>query len=856
MSAVDLDHALRSASVMYADDSSVEHSGYYSCLFSLGAVEVASAFPASIACTGLTTGVVSLSFTLDLRASNCFFRDYTDLTPLRTPVFIALADSTAGPVVACSTTTLLCPTAPSGFLTGYYTPSFSRNLVGVSHLHNLGVVTTFPLVEPAAYYTVGVTGAPLATFHREPGSGLYSLHTGSHHSGQVRSGQVAAVSCDCRSLTHPSVLWHHRLGHPSFLRLSRMVRHRLVSLLPESLAPLPRSPAPLCTPCIEGWQRAAPHFSSFPPTTAPLQTLHLDVWGPFSVLGPRQERYLLIVEDDFSRYTTVFPLRRKAGMPTVLEPWLLARGGAQGLCGLRLHSDRCVRYTAHQLNLWPGDARPRVVPFSLWTGSSGVAADFRVWGSLAHVRAPGVNKLSPRTRACIFLGFPLDASGWVFYDPITYQLFASLDIMFDESVCYYRSRPHQGTEVFSPPLFLTLEPPPVAPGPVPVVPGGAGGAVAEGEGTGAAGAGGVGFGDARGVGVEVTPMEDMAASSQRPRPASPPGFPSVPQFPPRSSLRPVAAELGVVPAGGTGGPRGVSGGSVGSGGVGVGGTSNGTAAAAAAGAVSVAAVGESRGGFTAVVGESRGGVTTAAVGAVTAAAGESRGGVTSAAVGAGAFAAGERRGGVTAAPQEGRAGVPPAAEGAVTDTIGESRGVTAAAGEGSAGVLVAAAGAVAAAAGEGRGRATRAAAGAGTIAVGTRGGGAAATTHRSPLSRAVSPEPCRSRYRADGPFHLILRSRVPPPPVLPQPPDLSLTVLHDPLSDYLRASRPLVSRVLSALVTLPTTPLSSVSPLVTTVAGFASSHRIDYVAHLLSGAARTPSSGGAPVFPLDVIEDR
>ncbi|CAI5504785.1 unnamed protein product, partial [Closterium sp. Naga37s-1] len=84
----------------------------------------------------------------------------------------------------------------------------------------------------------------------------------------------------------------------------------------------------------------------------------------------------------------------------------------------------------------------------------------------------------------------------------------------------------------------------------------------------------------------------------------------------------------------------------------------------------------------------------------------------------------------------------------------------------------------------------------------------------------------------------------------------SLTVLHDPLSDYLRASRPVVSRVLSALVTHPTAPLSSVSALVTTVSGFASSHRLDYAAHLVSGPARSPSSGGAPVFPLEVVEDR
>ncbi|CAI7764848.1 unnamed protein product, partial [Closterium sp. NIES-54] len=117
MNAVDLDHAVRPASVMYADDSSAAYSGYCSCLSGLGAVEAASDFPASVACTGSTTGTASLSFPLDSGASSCFFRDCTDLTPLRTPVSIALADSTAGPVVAHSTTTLPCPAAPSGFLT-------------------------------------------------------------------------------------------------------------------------------------------------------------------------------------------------------------------------------------------------------------------------------------------------------------------------------------------------------------------------------------------------------------------------------------------------------------------------------------------------------------------------------------------------------------------------------------------------------------------------------------------------------------------------------------------------------------------------------------------------------------------
>ncbi|CAI7787739.1 unnamed protein product [Closterium sp. NIES-53] len=229
---------------------------------------------------------------------------------------------------------------------------------------------------------------------------------------------------------------------------------------------------------------------------APFQTLHLDVWGPSPICGPRQEHYFLIVVDDYSRYASVLPLRRKADVPTVLEPW----------------QNGVVRYAAHQVNLWPSDERPRVMPVSFWTGSPGVAADYHVWGSLAHVRAPGANNLSPRIRAYIFLGFPLDTSGWQFYDPVT-----SLS-----------------SETFSPPLFLTTEPPPVA---------------------------------------------SVVPSPSRPAPSEVQMWrvcvqgllePVVPArgFPPRSPLRPVAAEPGGVLVRGTGVPGGVVRGGSGSGGAG------------------------------------------------------------------------------------------------------------------------------------------------------------------------------------------------------------------------------------------------------------------------------------------------
>ncbi|CAI5464417.1 unnamed protein product [Closterium sp. Yama58-4] len=129
----------------------------------------------------------------------------------------------------------------------------------------------------------------------------------------------------------------------------------LVSGLPRSLPALPPSPAPPCIPCVEGRQRAAPHSSSFPPTEAPLQTLHLDVWGPARVQGQGHERYFLLVVDDYMRYTTVFPLRTKADVPAVLIPWIravrlqLRERFRSDFPVLRLHSDRGGEFSSDLL---------------------------------------------------------------------------------------------------------------------------------------------------------------------------------------------------------------------------------------------------------------------------------------------------------------------------------------------------------------------------------------------------------------------------------------------------------------------------------------------------------------------------
>ncbi|CAI5977359.1 unnamed protein product [Closterium sp. NIES-65] len=337
----------------------------------LGASASSSSGAGESALSGTASASASLTFTLDSGASRSFFRDRTTLTPLGRPVAVSLADPSGGLVLSHFSTVLPCLPAPSDTLSGLHLPSFSTNLVSGADLQDVGVHQFTPVSQRVTHCSHARTGRHLATFTRRLGSSLYTLTTESPPvpaSGQVAaSGHVFAAAsrsgpesapCSCRLLSHETLLWHHRLGHPSLPRLRGMASRVLVSGLPRSLPPLPPGPGPTCVPCVEGRLRAAPHSSRFPPTEAPLQTLHMDVWGPARVRGQGHERYFLLVVDDYSRYTTVFPLRSKGDVTEVLIDWIraarlqLRRSFGSDFPVLRLHSDRGGEFSSGLLRAY------------------------------------------------------------------------------------------------------------------------------------------------------------------------------------------------------------------------------------------------------------------------------------------------------------------------------------------------------------------------------------------------------------------------------------------------------------------------------------------------------------------------
>ncbi|KAL1217695.1 Retrovirus-related Pol polyprotein from transposon RE1 [Cardamine amara subsp. amara] len=133
--------------------------------------------------------------------------------------------------------------------------------------------------------------------------------------GEERDGvyfltDLAAVRVNKVKAQFDSVLWHRRLGHPSFSVLGDLSFSGCVSNL--------ATPSP-CDVCFRAKQTREIFFDSSNKTMECFALIHVDVWEPYRVAASCGAVYFLTIVDDFSRAVWTYLLLAKSEVKQVLQ---------------------------------------------------------------------------------------------------------------------------------------------------------------------------------------------------------------------------------------------------------------------------------------------------------------------------------------------------------------------------------------------------------------------------------------------------------------------------------------------------------------------------------------------------------
>lgn len=188
----------------------------------------------------------------------------------------------------------LLPTPHAQFLLSHimHTPSITHNLISVyqfSKDNNCSLIfdSTGLVIQDKTTHKILYKGPC--------NQGLYPI---------LNFSESSSVPTALHSSSDTAMMWHSRLGHPSLSLFQSLIKQ--YSLLVSK--PLEVN----CSCC----NKAKSHKLQFPlsvsHTTAPFQLVHMDVWGPSPIPSHKGFRYYLLVIDDFTRYSWLFPLHYKS----------------------------------------------------------------------------------------------------------------------------------------------------------------------------------------------------------------------------------------------------------------------------------------------------------------------------------------------------------------------------------------------------------------------------------------------------------------------------------------------------------------------------------------------------------------
>ncbi|GKV46075.1 hypothetical protein SLEP1_g53087 [Rubroshorea leprosula] len=210
------------------------------------------------------------------------------------------------------------------------------------------------------------------------------------------------------SIFHDDIgLWHRRLGNASMSVISKLLKHDLVDGLPKVNVDIDN----VCDACMKGKQtrvsfKAKKHIS----TSRPLELLHMDLFGPMCILSIGGKSYVLVVVDDYSRFTWVAFLAHKKYAVDAFKCFYKKLQNEKGLAIFSIRSDHGGEFAKMTLKIFA-------------------------------LNMDSLEKFDSKSDEGIFVGYSTSSKTYRVYNKRTKVAEESIHVVFDETnpICFRKS---------------------------------------------------------------------------------------------------------------------------------------------------------------------------------------------------------------------------------------------------------------------------------------------------------------------------------------------------------------------------------------------------------------------------------
>ncbi|GJV27024.1 retrovirus-related pol polyprotein from transposon TNT 1-94 [Tanacetum coccineum] len=310
----------------------------------------------------------------------------------------------------------------------YYVEGLNHNLFSVGQFCDADLEVAF---RKSSCYIRDLKGNDLLTGSR--GTDLYSITL-------QDSTTPNPICLMAKATSSQAWLWHRRLSHLNFDTINLLSKNNIVNGLPK----LKFVKDHLCSSCELGKaKRKSFHTKTTPSSKRRLQLLHMDLCGPMRVESINGKKYVLVIVDDYSRYTWTHFLRSKDETPGVLIDFLtlVQRGLHAQVTTVR--TDKGTEFLNKSLHAYFAKEGIRHETSTARTPEQNGVVErrnrtlveaARTMLSAAKVPLDGENldKMKEKGDACIFVGYSTQSKAYRVFNKRTRMIVETIHVNFDE----------------------------------------------------------------------------------------------------------------------------------------------------------------------------------------------------------------------------------------------------------------------------------------------------------------------------------------------------------------------------------------------------------------------------------------